>query len=385
MNTYEEKLQRVRRTLTCKEPDRIPIFELFWIEFLEKWWKEKDLEPGTNIYEYYDMDLTLTAPNTDPKIKSFKLLEKGDDYIIFKSGFGCTVKKADYSPMPQFLEFSVKSADDYVKFDLEDPNDKRRYYEESANVISSAGHIVAPPFNEQVKASKGKIPFAGVVCEGMEKIWRVRGSEGVLMDLILEKEKTKQFLRRLEEFEIQIGLNQISMGCELMFVAGDVAYDKGMLMSPEIWREVFKPYLFNLCKALKEEKPDIVLIYHGCGNATAIYDDIIECGIDAYHSLEVKSGIDVVDLKRKFKNKLAYIGNIDCRDVFPGPKENLKKDLLRKMNAAKGGGYIPSADHSVPSSVPIENYDYFVDLLRQYGSYPLELGEYDIPELDIRF
>ena len=53
------------------------------------------------------------------------------------------------------------------------------------------------------------------------------------------------------------------------------------------------------------------------------------------------------------------------------------------MNAAKGGGYIPSADHSVPSSVPIENYDYFVELLRQYGSYPLELGEYDIPELDV--
>jgi len=148
-----------------------------------------------------------------------------------------------------------------------------------------------------------------------------------------------------------------------------------------MWREFFKPYLYNMCRAFREENPDVILIYHGCGNATAIFDDIIECGINAYHSLEVKSGIDVIDLKKKYVNKLAYIGNIDCRDVFPGPKENLKKDLLRKLNAAKGGGYIPSADHSVPSNVPVENYDYFIELIRDRGNYPLELGEYDIPEL----
>ena len=381
MDTYDNKLQRIRKTLTCNEPDRVPIFELFWVEFLQKWWEEKHLEVGTNIYEYYDMDLTVGAPNTDPKIESFKLIEKGEDYIIFKSGFGCTLKKADYSPMPQFLDFSIKSADDYAKFELDDPNDRRRYFEESANLISSAGHIPAPPFNEQIAANKGKIPFMGIVCEGHEKLWRIRGNEGLLTDLVLEKEKTKQFLKRLEEFEIQIGLNQMKMGCEIMFIAGDIAYDKGLLFSPEMWREFFKPYLMRMCHAFREENPNAILVYHGCGNATTIFRDLIECGIDAYHSLEVKAGIDIIDLKKKYGNKLGYIGNIDCRDVFPGPKENLKQDLLRRMNAAKGGGYIPSADHSVPSNVPIDNYDYFIDIIREYGKYPLNLGEFDIPEL----
>lgn len=382
MDTYKNKLERMQKTLSCIEPDRVPIFELFWVEFIEKWLKEKGLEPSANIYEYYDMDAFLGAPNTDPKLESFKLIEKGEDYIVFKSGFGCTIKKADYCPMPQFLDFSVKSADDYDKFELEDPNDKRRYYEESANIISSAGHAMVPPFNEQLKACKGKFPFFGIVCEGMEKSWRIRGMEGVFMDVVTAKDKYKKFLKRLEEFEIEIGLNQIKMGVDFIFIAGDVAYDNGMFYSPEIWREFFKPYLYRMCKAFKEAKPDIRLVYHGCGNATAIYDDLIECGIDGYHSLEVKSGIDIIDLKKKHKNKLAYIGNIDCRDVFPGSKESLKKDLLRKLNAAKGGGYIPSADHSVPDNVPVENYDYFVNLIREYGKYPLELGEYDITELN---
>jgi uroporphyrinogen-III decarboxylase len=139
---------------------------------------------------------------------------------------------------------------------------------------------------------------------------------------------------------IQVGLNQIKMGVDFMFIGGDVAYDKGMFYSPEIWRYFLKPFLTNMCREFKRAKPDIKLIYHGCGNATAIYDELIECGIDAYQTLEVKAGLDVVELKKEYKNKLAFVGNIDTRDILPGDPETMKKDVLRRLNAAKGGGYI---------------------------------------------
>lgn len=382
MDSFKNKLNRMQKTLSCTEPDRIPRFDLFWEEFLNKWWKEKGLELGTDIYEYYDMDMVLCIPNTDPKIESFKSIEKGKDYEIFKSGFGCTLKKADYSPMPGYLDFSIKSADEYDDFELEDPNDERRYYEKNANILSSAGNKVVPSFYEQLEAARGKFPIMGLVLEGQEKIWRIRGMTGLFMDLATEKEKVKKFLKRLEEFEIQIGLDQIKMGIDFMFIGGDVAYDKGMFYSPDTWREFFKPYLSNMCKTLKEAKPDMKLIYHGCGNALAIFDELIECGIDAYQSLEVKSGLDVVELKKEYKNKLAFVGNIDVRDVLTGSKENIRKDVLRKLNAAKGGGYIPMSDHSVPDNVPVENYDYYISLIDKYGKYPLRLDEFNIPEMN---
>lgn len=382
MDSIVKKLDRMQKTLSCKEPDRVPLLDLFWVEFIKKWQKEKGLEPGTNIYEYYDMDAYIIVPNADPKIESYKSIEKGSDYEIYKSGFGCTIKKVDYCPMPQFLDFDVKSADDYKDFVLEDPNDKRRWYEPSANLYGGAGNVECPSFYDQMKAVKGKFPTIGIVYEGMEKSWRLRGITDVFMDMALEKDKFMKFLKRLEEFEIQIGLKQIEMGVDFMFVGGDVAYDKGMFFSPDMWREIFKPYLYNLCKSLRKAKPDIKFLYHGCGNALAIFDDLIECGIDCYHSLEVKAGMDVVELKKKYKDKLSYWGNIDCRDILPGSKEGIRKSVLRKLNAAKGGGYIPAADHSVPDNVPVENYDYFVDLIRQYGIYPLDLKEFDIPELD---
>jgi len=193
MDEYQEKLMRLQKTLSFQEPDRIPLFDLFWQEFLDRWAKEKGLEAGTNIYEYYDMDLVLCVPNIDPKIKSFELIEKGKDYTIFKSGFGCTLKKADYSPMPGYLDYCVKSADEYDDFVLEDPNDERRYYQESANILSSSGDVAAPSFYDQLQAVKGKIPTMGLVLEGQEFIWRIRGMGDLFVSLMPEKEKTKKF------------------------------------------------------------------------------------------------------------------------------------------------------------------------------------------------
>ena len=50
---------------------------------------------------------------------------------------------------------------------------------------------------------------------------------------------------------------------------------------------------------------------------------------------------------------------------------------MHKLNAAKGGGYIFQSDHSVSSSVAGSTYDFIVNLVRAYGDYPLNLGQYD--------
>ena len=382
MTAYEKKLDRVLKALSFREPDRVPRFDLFWQEFIDKWRLEKGLAPGANINEYYDHDFVLCVMNEDPKVDSFTLIERGSDYTVFKSGFGCTCRKADYSPMPAYLDFEVKSADAYEDFVLDDPDDERRYLLPSANILSSAGNVEAPSFHDQMAAAEGRFARMGVVLEGQEFLWRIRGMQDLFVDLMLEERKVKRMLERVEDFEIKLGLKQIRMGVDLMFIGGDVAYDKGLFYSPDTWRSFFKPLVRDMCREFKRAKPDIKLLYHGCGNALAIFDDLIECGVDAYQSLEVKAGLDVVELKRKYKNRLAFVGNIDVRDVLTGSREALQRDVLRRLNAAKGGGYIPMSDHSVPDNVPVDNYDFYAELLSRYGSYPLKLGEHDLPELD---
>jgi uroporphyrinogen-III decarboxylase len=124
-------------------------------------------------------------------------------------------------------------------------------------------------------------------------------------------------------------------------------------------------------------KHGLPVIYHGCGNVHLIFEDFIEIGIDAYNPLEAKAGMDAVELKRKFGNQIGYCGNSNIQVWETGDRELIRKEVLRKLNAAKGGGYIFQSDHSVSSEVSGYTYDYIVKLVREYGKYPLQLDSFD--------
>jgi uroporphyrinogen decarboxylase len=51
-------------------------------------------------------------------------------------------------------------------------------------------------------------------------------------------------------------------------------------------------------------------------------------------------------------------------------KEAIEAEMRRVIPVVKeNGGYIFSSDHSVPSSVSLENFRYIVNLAKQLGSY----------------
>ena len=126
------------------------------------------------------------------------------------------------------------------------------------------------------------------------------------------------------------------------------------------------------------------MIYHGCGNATPIYEDFISMGLDAYNPLEAKSGLDVVELRRKYGHRMGFCGNMDALAWANAPLPELRRQVMHKLNAAKGGGYIFQSDHSVPSNVCAERYESVVNLVRKHGVYPLALGEFDEPDVGSR-
>jgi uroporphyrinogen decarboxylase len=160
---------------------------------------------------------------------------------------------------------------------------------------------------------------------------------------------------------------------------GDVAYVNGMLFSPEYWRSHFRPIVAEQIRICHEAK--LPVIYHGCGNASLIFEDFIGMGLDAYNPLEAKSGLDVVDLRKKYGHRMGFCGNMDALAWANAPLPELRRQIMHKLNAARGGGYIFQSDHSVPSNVSAERYEYVVNLVRQNGSYPLALGEFDEPDV----
>jgi uroporphyrinogen decarboxylase len=76
--------------------------------------------------------------------------------------------------------------------------------------------------------------------------------------------------------------------------------------------------------------------------------------------LEAKAGLDVVDLRRRYGHRMGFCGNIDALAWANDQLPALEAQVLRELNAAKGGGYIVQSDHSVPSSVSAERYEFVV-------------------------
>jgi uroporphyrinogen-III decarboxylase len=154
-----------------------------------------------------------------------------------------------------------------------------------------------------------------------------------------------------------------------MVIWGDVAYGRDLLFSPESWRAFFKPIvksLTDICHA-----HNLPVIYHGCGNSKRIFEDFIEIGIDAYNPMESKAGMHVPEFRQEFGHRIGFCGGFDVLTWANGTPEELKNLTLKILSAARGGGYLFGSDHSVPSNVSGQNYDYVVKLVREYGRYPL--------------
>jgi len=379
------KLERMKKTLHHQEADRVPVSDFFWGSFLKRWRSEFGLPSDADIYKYYDLDWQVTIPNMDPHIKTFEILSETTEEVVVRTGFEAVMrKKFDYA-MPAFVRFETDSLEKIRAFEFDDPWDERRYFRGGDNQIAGVGDGFtrnSPPWIDTVRAIHPEFPVFGSICEGHETLWRIIGSENVMAWMGEFPEEIGRFVERINTFALEMTRAQIQAAdgaLDGMVIWGDVAYKKGTLFSPDYWRKWFKPGV----KAIVEvcHSHGLPVIYHGCGNVNRIFEDFIETGIDAYNPLEAKAGLDVVDLRRRFGHRIGFCGNMDVLEWARSSHEELKGTVLRKLNAAKGGGYIFQSDHSVPDDISGERYDYVAGLVRKYGVYPLRLEEYDIPDL----
>jgi len=379
------KVDRMNKTLRHEEADRVPISDFYWGSFIERWRQDLGLPAGTDIYKYYDLDWQVTVPNMDPHIKPFEIVRENEEEVVVQTGFEAVIRKKFADPMPEWLGFDTDSIEKTEAYTFDDPWDDRRYFSAGDNQIAGVGDGFArnsPAWVDTVNTLHRDFAVFGSVCEANEFMQRIVGPENLLLWIGLYPEEFGRFVQRANAFALEITKAQIKAADGLldgMVIWGDVAYGKDIFFSPRYWRTYYKPGLKAIVDLCHEA--GLPVIYHGCGNVARIFADYIELGIDAYNPLEAKAGMDVVELRRKYGHQIGFCGNMDVMTWAHGTREELEATVLTKLNAAKGGGYIFQSDHSVPSNVSGQNYEYVVNLVREYGRYPLKLGAYDLADL----
>ena len=156
-----------------------------------------------------------------------------------------------------------------------------------------------------------------------------------------------------------IARHQEHVTLDELFLAEDICYKSGGLISPDMMREFLFPYYRQLIANIRDRQIDrsrhLYIQIDTDGNVAGVIPVYREIGMDVMSPFEVASGCDVVALGRKHP-ELAMFGGIDKR-ILAQSTAAIDRALERIIPAMRErGGYIPTCDHGVPAEVPYPNY-----------------------------
>ena len=165
------------------------------------------------------------------------------------------------------------------------------------------------------------------------------------------------------------------MEFDAFFDFNDMGYRNGLLFSPKTYQQTHREADEMVYSFFHQRNMPILL--HSCGNVKELIPELIGVGLDCLQPLEVKAGMDLTELKRKYGDKLTFMGGIDVRNMadpdLSAGLSNLSKieqEIKTKFEVAKkGGGYIYHSDHSVPNNVSFQQYKRVMELVKKYGEY----------------
>jgi len=173
--------------------------------------------------------------------------------------------------------------------------------------------------------------------------------------------------------EIQSGvveraLEHRSVG--LIWHADDMAYKTGLMVSPRLLRR----HIFPVYTRLNAEchRRDIPVVFHSDGDMSAVIEDIIGAGFDAFNPIEPLV-MDIRALKKQVAGRLTLIGNVDLAYTLTlGTPAEVDAEVCGLMrDVAPGGGYALASANSVPEYVPWPNFVAMHAAWLKYGRYPI--------------
>jgi len=163
----------------------------------------------------------------------------------------------------------------------------------------------------------------------------------------------------LELADRVIARHQEYVTLDELYLAEDICYNHGLLISPEMVREFLLPYYQQLITNVRRRQLDknrhLYIHVDTDGDARAAIPVYREMGMDVMSPFEVAAGCDVVEIGRQYPD-LVVFGGIDKRVLAATTEEidAMVERILPTMRAR--GGYIPTCDHGVPAEVPLANY-----------------------------
>jgi len=126
-------------------------------------------------------------------------------------------------------------------------------------------------------------------------------------------------------------------GTDGVFFCEDWGIQDRLLISPNMWREIYKPLYKRLCDVAHSE--GIHVFMHSCGYNWLILDDLAEVGVNVFQ-FDQPNIYDITRLAEKLKHlRVCLFSPVDIQTVLPKGNRELIENEARKMVELFGGAH----------------------------------------------
>jgi len=375
--------ERVITALEHKEPDRVPFDCNFVYEGYLRIKEYLGLKTQNEVYPSSPW-LAVSNPiellselNIDlcyiglGKAKNTPIFEYGMDHYIDE--WGVKFRKVE-NPVglhydfyePVFPEASVDEVEKYPWPDPYNPELTEGLEKKAQDLYETTDLALIGKFSNSI----------------FEQAFYMRGFEQFLMDVAINPDFADALMGKLVEIalaRLEVGLKACGKFIQCVRFAGDdMGQQTGMLMSPNMFRQMIKPQFSRYYKEARilidQYNPDIKIMAHTDGDVYPIIPDYIEMGLDVLNPVQpYVAEMEHDKLKSEFGDRLSFHAAIDIQRVMPfGTPEEVTSEAIKTMLAlGPGGGYILAPTHYLQADVPPENIIALRDAVLEHGNYPL--------------
>ena len=353
MNSHE----RVMAALDHRRPDRPPLNYFGTAETTEKLLSHLKLETKEDLLRYFGADMRYVSPSyVGPDVFSgmFGFGTGGTDMWGVRwqevSNRFCTYFEPVHHPLAEATTVRDIESYSWPKSDwlsVSHIGDDIREFNEGERraIVLSVGSFV-------------------------EIAWTLRGLEQFLMDMVECPAIVEAILTRVTGMCKELSMRSVEAaqgGIDIVWSAGDVGMQTGMIMSPELWRQQIKPFHRGLIEPFKQM--GMRTRYHTDGSVLPIIEDLIEMGLDLLDPIQPDTpGMDAENLNAQFGGRLSFYGGVDTQKLLPyGTAREVEDEVLRLIRVlGANGGYVVAASNAVQPDVPIENILALYGTAREY-------------------
>ncbi len=352
-------LERFNACMRYQAVDRTPFWSWGgWPETIERWEKEGYDPKKNNPSDICDRRLWFSHWFFPNPAFEHKVISEDAEHVIYINHEGILMKEMKDNPwssMPQFLKFPVETRQEF-----------RQFWKE--RMQPDLSKRIGPDWKKELKERRAQPQPLIVISD------RWGGFFGPLRNLVgveslcMLFHDDPAFVEEMMEANADFIIAVMSQVLDVVSIDAfgfweDMAYNHAPLISPEMVRRFMLPRYRRVAEFLRGRGVPYIGL-DSDGQIDCLIPVWMDAGLNFLYPFEVQSGMDVLEVRKKYGRELRIWGGVDKRALAKGHKE-IDAELARLKPLMREGGYIPHTDHSCPPDISFSNYCYYIKRLSE--------------------